>query len=104
MSFNCCFLQVTGIAVASKSLRGSAKLIKILDASIGVIPCRGYTLIPGVDDKQRQLVLNGRSVNDAPTIYIMTGLEPYELPVIGKQSSVILYSSFLMTFCFRYLC
>jgi hypothetical protein len=74
---------VTGIAVASKLPRGSAKLIKISDASIGFLPCRGYTLIPGVDDKQRQLVLNGCSIGDAPTMYTMTGLEPYELPVIG---------------------
>jgi len=74
---------ITGIAVASKPSRGSAKLVKILDACIGLIPCRGYTLIPGVDDKQRQLVLNGCTIGDAPTTYIMTGLEPYELPVIG---------------------
>lgn len=70
--------------MASKPLRGSAKLIKISDAAIGFIPCRGFTLIPGVDDKQRQLVLTGCSIGDAPTKYIMTGLEPYELPVIGK--------------------
>lgn len=70
--------------MASKQARGSAKLVKILDAAIGFIPCRGYTLIPGVDDKQRQLVLNGCSIGDAPTTYTMTGLEPYELPVIGK--------------------
>jgi len=74
---------VTGIAVVSKSSRGSAKLVKILDAAIGFMPCRGYTLIPGVDDKQRQLVLNGSSIGDAPTMYTMTGLEPYEMPVIG---------------------
>ncbi|VVC32409.1 Hypothetical protein CINCED_3A007196 [Cinara cedri] len=74
---------VTGIAVASKPLRGSAKLIQILDACIGFMPCRGYTLIPGVDDKQRQMMLNGCSIGDAPTTYTMTGLEPYELPVIG---------------------
>jgi len=70
--------------VVSKPSRGSAKLVKILDTSIGFIPCRGYTLIPGVDVKQRQLVLNGCSIGDAPTTYTMTGLEPYELPVIGK--------------------
>lgn len=69
--------------MASKQSRGSAKLVKILDAAIGFIPCRGYTLIPGVDDKQRQLVLSGCSIGDAPTTYTMTGLEPYELPVIG---------------------
>lgn len=85
MSFDFFNLQVTGIAVATKSSRGSAKLLKILDASIGFIPCRGYTLIPGVDDKKRQLVLNGSSIGDAPTVYIMTGLEHYEMPVIGKQ-------------------
>lgn len=70
--------------MVSKSSRGSAKLVKILDAAIGFMPCRGYTLIPGVDDKQRQLVLNGSSIGDAPTMYTMTGLEPYEMPVIGK--------------------
>ncbi|XP_050434302.1 uncharacterized protein LOC126841730 isoform X2 [Adelges cooleyi] len=74
---------VTGIAVALKSSRGSAKLVKIIDASIGLIPSRGYTLKPGVDNKQRQLVLNGCSIGDAPTVYTITGLEPYELPVIG---------------------
>lgn len=95
--------QVTGIAVASKSSCKSAKLIKILDASIGVIPCRGYTLIPGIDNKQRQLVLNGCSVDDAPTMYIMTGLEPYELPVIGKYHKskiIILYYSVIMLYWF----
>lgn len=70
--------------MASKPSRGSAKLVKILDVSIGVVPCRGYTLIPGVDNKQRQLVLKGCSIGDAPTVYTMTGLESYELPVIGK--------------------
>ncbi|XP_050545159.1 uncharacterized protein LOC126907709 isoform X2 [Daktulosphaira vitifoliae] len=74
---------VTGIAIASKSSRESAKLVNIFDASIGLIPCRGYTLIPGVDNKQRQLVLNGCSIGDVPTVYTITGLEPYELPVIG---------------------
>lgn len=70
--------------MACKSSRGSSKLLKVLDTAIGFIPCRGYTLIPGVDDKQRQLILHGCNIGDAPTVYNMTGLEPYELPVIGK--------------------
>lgn len=74
--------------MASKSSHGSAKLVKILDASIGFIPCRGYTLMPGVDNKQRQLVLNGSSIGDAPTMYTLTGLESYELPVIGKYKKL----------------
>lgn len=93
--------------MASKPTRGSSKLIKIIDASIGFIPCRGYTLVPGADDKQRQLVLNGCSIGDAPTIYTMTGLEPYELSVIGKEKKYndsVSQSRIISNLFFRYIC
>ncbi|KAK6617808.1 hypothetical protein RUM43_014036 [Polyplax serrata] len=76
---------ISGLAVAVKK-RGSGKAVlsRIVSVTIGRNhKKRGFTLTPGVKTNWRRTVVNGTSIGDVPAKYTVTGLESYELPVIG---------------------
>lgn len=76
---------MNGLAVAVKK-RGSGKanLTRVISVTIGRNhPKRGFTLTPGVKTNWRRTIVNGSTIGDVPAKYTVTGLEPYELPVIG---------------------
>lgn len=76
-------VPVSGVAIVSRPKHGSATVHRVINASIGLPPRRGYTLVPGVDNKFRTISVSGAAINDVPTTYTITGLEPFEMPVIG---------------------
>lgn len=49
-----------------------------------VIRRQRYTLLPGIQKVHRRVTVRGQDIDDVPTQYSMHGLEPYELPVVGK--------------------
>lgn len=51
-----------------------------------------YTLVPGIKADHRRFTVKGEDIGDVPTKYTMTGLQPYEIPVVGK-SSIIKYKN-----------
>jgi hypothetical protein len=42
-------------------------------------------LLPGIQKVHRRVTVRGQDIDDVPTQYSMHGLEPYELPVVGKH-------------------
>ncbi|KAL1462818.1 hypothetical protein WDU94_014625 [Cyamophila willieti] len=75
-------VPMSGVSIVSRA-RGSrsATVFRVTNVSLGTR--RGYTLLPGVDNKYRTVTVSGADIGDAPTTYTITGLEPYEMPVIG---------------------
>lgn len=77
---------MSGTAIATRGKQApSASVIRITRAMIGSHPRKGFTLTPGINKKQRSTVVQGSTIGDVPTRYTIFGLEPHELPVIGKQ-------------------
>uniref|UniRef100_A0A1B6ESN8 Uncharacterized protein n=2 Tax=Cuerna arida TaxID=1464854 RepID=A0A1B6ESN8_9HEMI len=72
----------TAVATRAKSAR-SASVVRVTRAMIGSHPRKGFTLVPGINNKQRSTVVHGKNIGDVPTRYTIFGLEPYEIPVIG---------------------
>lgn len=64
--------------------RGStnAVITKITNVSIGT-KCKGFLLKPGIQRYAKRVTVRGNDIGDIPTKYTMTGLEPYEIPVVG---------------------
>lgn len=79
-------LQIRGLAVAVKPKDGrrNASVTRVVNVTMGSHHRRGFTLIPGVNDKWRRTTVLGESIRDIPTRYTITGLEAHELPVIGE--------------------
>lgn len=76
-------LPFNGVAIYTKPKNSSsAAVLKLINISIGRTR-KGYTLIPGHQRSARRVIVKGEDINDIPTKYIITGLEPYELPVCG---------------------
>lgn len=40
-------------------------------------------MTPGIKTNARRVTVRGNDIGDVPTKYTMTGLEPYEIPVVG---------------------
>lgn len=74
-------VPMNGIAVSVKSKTGVKT--KVIGATVGNHPRRGFTLKAGINTSQRTTVVRGENINDVPTTYTIFGLEPYEMPVIG---------------------
>lgn len=76
-------LLISGIAVSVKppGARSAASLQKITKCSIGEE--RGFTLIAGADTSSISTMVDGQKMGDIPIQYSITGLRPYELPVVG---------------------
>lgn len=74
-------MTLTGTVVALKPKgRLNAEVIKV--TNINVRKQRWY-LIPGIQNNYRRVTVRGQDINDVPTKYTMTGLEQYEIPVVG---------------------
>lgn len=74
-------MPLTGIVVCVKK-KGSptAEVTKVINVSI---KRHRYTLLPGIETTLRRVTVNGNEIGDIPTKYTMTGLQPYEIPVVG---------------------
>ncbi|KAF2368296.1 hypothetical protein FHG87_000941 [Trinorchestia longiramus] len=73
-------VEGTAVLLREKS-NGSAVLTEIVDCRVAGEEV-GFTFFPGVDEKERIFFVSG-DVGDIPASYIVTGLLPHELPVIG---------------------
>lgn len=60
----------------------NAVITKITNVSIGT-KCKGFLLKPGIQRYAKRVTVRGNDIGDVPTKYTMTGLEPYEIPVVG---------------------
>lgn len=75
-------MLLSGVAVALKPKgKSSAEVTKVVN--IHIKKQRLY-LIPGIKNNYRRVTVRGKDINDVPTKYTMTGLEDYELPVVGE--------------------
>lgn len=75
-------MPLAGIAVCVKK-RGSptAEITKVINVNI---KRHRYTLLPGIQTTLRRVTVRGEDAGDIPTKYTMTGLQPYEIPVVGE--------------------
>lgn len=75
-------MPLCGVAVSLKA-RGKpkAETVKVINVNINRHRCH---LLPGMDKIHRRVTVRGKEINDVPTQYTMSGLEPYEIPVVGK--------------------
>lgn len=75
-------LPLSGIAISKKSKGCStAEISKVINVNIKK---HRYSLLPGIHTDRRRVTVRGEDIRDVPTKYTMTGLQPYELPVVGK--------------------
>lgn len=74
-------VPVEGLAVVVRSKQSSiATIEKLINVTVGSHHRRGFTLTPGVSDKWRRTTVR---CQDIPSCYTITGLEAYEMPVVG---------------------
>ncbi|KAJ8974135.1 hypothetical protein NQ317_004501 [Molorchus minor] len=72
---------LTGTAVSVKARgKATAEIVKVINVNINRHRCY---LLPGMQKIHRRVTVRGQDINDVPTKYTMTGLEPYEIPVVG---------------------
>lgn len=75
-------VSMSGVAVSFKPVNKSqAEIVNIIKVHIKKRRC---TLLPGMQKIHRRVTVRGQEIKDVPTKYTMTGLEPYEIPVVGK--------------------
>lgn len=79
-------LSGTVICVKSKGKR-TAEITKVISV---IIKRHRYTLIPGIQTHRRRVTVRGDEIGDVPCKYTMTGLQPYELPVVGMYQQTII--------------
>lgn len=92
-------MPLVGTVVAKKYRhKSNAEIVKVLNV---VIKRHHYTLSPGIQNIHRRVTVKGSDINDIPTQYSMHGLEPYEIPVVGKFTTIPL--DLALTKLFRYL-
>ncbi|XP_057650884.1 uncharacterized protein LOC130890683 [Diorhabda carinulata] len=68
--------------ILSRKLKNKPRA-EILKISRVNIRRHRYYLLPGIQKIHRRFTVRGDSINDVPTKYTMTGLESYEIPVVG---------------------
>ncbi|KAJ8922163.1 hypothetical protein NQ315_004098 [Exocentrus adspersus] len=74
-------MPLSGIAVSVKAKgKHSAEIVKVINVNINK---HRFYLLPGMQKIHRRVTVRGQEINDVPTKYTMTGLEPYEIPVVG---------------------
>jgi len=72
---------LSGVVISLKAKgKSSAEIQKVNNVAI---QRQRYYLLPGIRTVHRRVTVRGEDINDVPTKYSMTGLEPYELPVVG---------------------
>lgn len=73
---------LSGVVISVKPRNKSkAEIVNIIKVNIKKRRCH---LLPGMQKIHRRVTVRGQEIKDVPTKYTMTGLEPYELPVVGK--------------------
>lgn len=73
---------LSGLVVALKTPAQSAAIVsKVCNVHI---KRQKLYLVPGIQNDHRRVTVRGLDIGDIPTQYTMTGLQPYELPVVGK--------------------
>lgn len=74
-------MPLSGIVVSFKEKnKSSAEIVKVIKVDIRK---HRYYMVPGMQKIHRRVTVRGQEINDVPTKYTMSGLEPYELPVVG---------------------
>jgi len=73
--------RVLGVAVVVSRKGAAAQATRLIGVSVA--NHRGLSLEPGVDDKVRRTRVDGAPLGDVPVSYTISGLESYEMPVIG---------------------
>ncbi|KRT82893.1 hypothetical protein AMK59_4118 [Oryctes borbonicus] len=74
-------MPITGVVVLVKRKgQQNAEITKVLNVNI---KHHRYYLTPGFQKGFRRVTVRGIDIGDVPTKYTMTGLEPYEIPVVG---------------------
>lgn len=75
-------MPLSGVAICLKKKGTSrAEIMRVINININH---HRYYFIPGYRTNQRKVTVRGQDIGDVPTKYTMTGLEPYEMPVVGK--------------------
>lgn len=75
-------MSLSGEAISFKPTNESkAQIVNIIKVNIKKRRCY---LLPGMQKIHRRVTVRGKEIKDVPTKYTMTGLESYELPVVGK--------------------
>lgn len=79
-------MPISGVAISVKK-RGQqqAEITRITHVNI---KHHRYFLTPGIHNNFRRVTVRGADINDVPTKYTMTGLRPYEIPVVGEFSMI----------------
>ncbi|XP_019872693.1 uncharacterized protein LOC109600939 isoform X2 [Aethina tumida] len=72
-------LSGTVVSIKTRS-KATAEISKVLNVTIKK---QRYYLVPGMQKVHRRCTVRGSDINDVPTKYTMTGLEHYEIPVVG---------------------
>lgn len=70
------------VSILKRRGNSTAEVTKITNVSIGSTR-KGFNLKPGIQRNARRVTVRGKDIGDIPTKYTMTGLEPYEIPVVG---------------------
>lgn len=66
--------------------KSHAEIAKIANVTI---KRQRYYLLPGIQKIHRRVTVRGEDIMDVPTKYTMTGLEPYEIPVVGEFAKIL---------------
>lgn len=75
-------MPLSGIVVCLKKKGAqTAEVTKVINVNI---KRHRYTMLPGINTTMRRVTVKGAEIGDIPTKYTMTGLQPYEIPVVGK--------------------
>lgn len=92
-------MPLAGIAVCVKK-KGSptAEITKVIHV---IIKRHRYSLLPGIETTLRRVTVNGSDNGDIPTKYTMTGLQPYEIPVVGEYCSFSQFNFLPMAYKYR---
>lgn len=74
-------LPIIGTVICQKS-RGSKATITRSHVTIGT-HCKTFVLQSGIHTNARRVTVRGKDIGDIPTQYTMSGLQEYEIPVVG---------------------
>lgn len=75
-------MPMTGVAISIK--RKGTATAQVTKVAKVTIKRHRYFLVPGIQKSHRRVTVRGADIGDVPTKYTMTGLEHYEIPVVGK--------------------
>lgn len=75
-------MPISGVVVwVKRKGQQNAEITKVVNVNI---KHHRYYLTPGFQKGDRRVTVRGVDIGDVPTKYTMTGLEPYEIPVVGE--------------------